>query len=206
MSERIQRRVDVHYRLASPSGQTPTTQERSWFFDVPVPRDGDDQWRELLHRIFYDANVKMRAREPGDENWLALDRWSVTPVDVQTMLAWDGQTTQEKGRLHLPWVMAHFAIVWEASACYFVDESGTYDGMTGYDYCELLLYQALRDGKTELATGRAFMNHLYPKGDSEGYFNDREARLKNIAMVRPGVTFRKRPGEQPWASGPVVLG
>jgi hypothetical protein len=203
MTHRAQQRIDLHYRLASLGGVTPTTQEKTWFFDLPAQRDTDDNWRELLHRIFYDANVGMHLREPGDENWLALDHWIVTPVDVQTMLAWDGQATKENAKIHLPWVLAHFAVVWESSACYFINDAGAYDGMTGYDFSELLLFQALNDGKADEPTGRAFMQHLYPKGDSQGSFNDRAARLKNITCVRPSTTFRKPPGEQPWVSGPV---
>jgi hypothetical protein len=203
MPERTQRRIDLQFRLASSEGQTPTTKERAWFFDVPSQRDNEDGWCELLNRIFYDANVALRRREPNDLKWLALDSWSVSPVNVETMLAWDGEATTEKAKVHLPWILSHFGIVWEFSACYFVDDAGAYDGMTGYDFSELVLYRAMAEGLVNEAAARAFFGKLYPKGDSAGYFNDRETRLKNIATVRPPTAFRKPAGEKPWVSGPV---
>jgi hypothetical protein len=61
-----QYRVDLEYRLAGPFGRTPDTHRKSWYFDVAVA-----YWDELLNRLFYDANVGMRRREPDDDSWLA---------------------------------------------------------------------------------------------------------------------------------------
>jgi hypothetical protein len=203
---RTQQRIDLHYRLATPTGASATTQERSWFFDLPQQQNTEEHWRELLHRLFFDANTKLKSREPNDPNWLALDRWTVTPVDASLMLAWDGATTKESAQKYLPWVVAHFGIVWEFSACYFIDDNSAYDGMTGYDFSELVLYRAIERGDASEAQGRTFMSRLYPKGNSGAYFDDRAQRYQNLLGVRPSPEFRKAPQSQPWVSGPVSFG
>jgi len=137
-----QHRVDLAYRLVGPMGRSVDTQRKTWYFDLPVV-----DWDELLHRVFYDANVGLRQREPRDENWLALDTYQVSPVLVDTMLAWDGEATADKAAAHLPWILASAAVSWEYTSCYLVDEAGGYDGMTGYDFSELVLYRALAAGR-----------------------------------------------------------
>jgi hypothetical protein len=67
-------RVDLTYRLAGPNGRTPDTHRKAWYFDLPTV-----DWDELLHRVFYDANVGMRRREPRDDSWLALDDYGRPP-------------------------------------------------------------------------------------------------------------------------------
>jgi hypothetical protein len=205
MTQHTQQRVDLHYRLATPTGVSATTQERTWFFDLPGENNNQRSWEELLHRLFYDANRKLRAQEPNDPNWLSLDRFTVSPVDASVMISWDGATTKESAQRYLPWILAHFGIVWEFSACYFVDDRGAYDGMTGYDFSELVLYRAMERGEIAATAGRTFLHRLYPKGNPDAYFEDRETRYKNLLGVRPVNAFRKTPGSLPWVSGPVSL-
>ena len=203
MSDRTQQRVDVYYRLAGPVGSyTADTHRRTWFFDLPLDRENLDAWEELLHRMFYDTNTILRRREPRDESWLALDHFRVSPVDAEHMLAWDGAVTQANAESHLPWILAHANVVWEFAACYFIDDTGAYDVMTGNDFSELVLYRALEEGRTTEASARSFLDKLYPgKGDTT--FAQWELRLRNLLGVRPTGAFRKPPNSRPQASGPV---
>ena len=200
---RVTRRADVHYRLAHPAGaMSGDTHTKSWFFELPRARDDTDGWTELLNRIFYDANVLMRSREPRDEAFLAVDTFTTAPVSAATMLAWDGVATQEQAAVHLPWILSHSAITWEFSACYFVDDAGAYDGMTAYDFSELILYRALEAGQTSEEDALAFLDRLYP-GKGGEVFGDRSQRLANLLGVRPSAAFRRAPDTLPWRSGPV---
>ena len=193
-----QYRVDLAYRLAGPAGRTADTHSKTWFFDVP----GVD-WDELLHRVFYDANVGMRRREPNDESWLALDSYRVSPVLVDTMLAWDGVATAEKAAAHLPWIPASGAVTWEYTSCYLVDAAGGYDGMTGNDFSELVLYRALAVGRITDAQAREFLAKLYP-ANGDAVFADRRERMANLAVVRPTAAFRRPPSSTPFVSGPAT--
>lgn len=192
-----QYRVDLTYRLAGPFGRTPDTHSKTWYFDLPVV-----DWDELLHRVFYDANVGLRRREPHDENWLALDRYQVSPVLVDTMLAWDGEATADKAAAHLPWILAPGAVTWEYTSCYLVDGTGGYDGMTGYDFSELVLYRALAAGRATEAQARGFLAKLYPDNGAS-VFADRQERMANLVGLRPTAAFRRAPGSPPFTSGPV---
>jgi len=192
-----QYRVDLAYRLAGPDGRTPDMHRKTWYFDLPVL-----DWEELLHRVFYDANVGLRQRAPHDENWLALDSYQVSPVLVDTMLAWDGEATADKAAAHLPWILASAAVTWEYTSCYMVDGAGGYDGMTGYDFSELVLYRALAAGRTTDAQAREFLAKLYPDNGAS-VFTDRQQRMANLVAVRPTAAFRRARGSTPFASGPV---
>jgi hypothetical protein len=192
-----QYRVDLTYRLAGPFGLTLDTHAKTWYFDLPVAN-----WDELLHRVFYDANVGLRHREPDDESWLALDRYHVSPVLVDTMLAWDGEATADKAAAHLPWVLAPGTVTWEYTSCYLVDAAGAYDGMTGYDFSELVLYRALAAGRATEAQARAFLDKLYPDNGAT-VFAERQERMANLVTMRLAAAFRRAPGSTPFASGPV---
>lgn len=203
MGEHTQQRVDLQYRLATASDPaSPGPQQKTWFFDLPVDRCPSSAWEELLHRIFYDANVMLRRREPADEAWLALDRFEVSPVDLDTMLAWDGTASREAAGAHLPWLLSASAVVWEPAACYIVDDDGVYDGMEGEDFTELVLCRALNTGRVDEAAARTFLDRFYP-GRGEAVFADRRQRYRNLLGIRDTVEFRKAPGTQPWCSGPV---
>ena len=190
------RRVDLEYRLVQHGIPTPTTQAKTWFFAVPRTRDNDAAWRELLHRLFYDANVAMQRREPGDLNWLALDSYRVTPVDPARPLGWNGQTDQATAREYLPWFLSASAVVWEGSACWIVDESGRYDALSPYDYSELMLSRA-----PDAAGAVSFLDKLYP-GKGQAIYDNRAQRLANILVILESGAFRKAPGAEPVASGP----
>ena len=196
MSE--QHRVDVEYRLSGPGGRSADTHGKSWYFDVP----GEVDWGEVLHRVFYDANVGMRRREPRDESWLDLDTFDVTPVSLDTMLAWDGEPTTEKAVTHLPWILGPAAVTWEYTSCYLLDGAGGYDGMTGYDFSELILYRALAAGRVTRTAPGEFLDKLYP-GKGASVFADRTARTANLVVVRPTPAFRRPPGSTPHVSGPI---
>ncbi len=195
MSE--QYRVDLAYRLAGPVGRSADTHHKTWYFDVSML-----DWDELLHRVCYDANVDLRRREPRDESWLALDSYQVSPVLVDTMLAWDGGTTADKAATHLPWILASAAVTWEYTSCYFVDGTGGYDGMSGNDFSELVLYRALAAGRATAGQALEFLAKLYPDNGAS-VFADRKQRMANLVTVRASAAFRRAPGDTPFASGPV---
>jgi len=193
----------VNYGLAQPFGAvSPSTQSKSWFFELPQWRDNTEAWTELVNRIYYDANVRMRSREPDDTSWLAVDSVTITPVSGATMLAWDGVASEARAAVHLPWVLSHSAIIWEFSACYFVDDAGAYDGMTAYDFSELVVYRMLEAGQASPQEARIFLQRLYPAA-GDAVFADREARFANLLGVRPTPEFRRPPDSEPWISGPV---
>jgi hypothetical protein len=189
-------RVDLTYRLAGPAGSTPDTHAKAWYFDLPAA-----YWDELLPRVFYDANVGLRRREPYDESWLVLDGYEVSPVSLGTMLAWDGEATAAKAAVHLPWMLASAAVTWEYSSCYLVDAAGGYDGMTGNDFSELVLYRALAEGRVNEAQAQEFLGKLYTSNGAEVY-TDRQQRMANLLAVRPSTAFRRPPGSPPFTSGP----
>jgi hypothetical protein len=192
-----QYRVDLAYRLAGPAGRSTDAHSKTWFFDRPAA-----DWEELLHRLFYDANVGLRRREPNDENWLALDSYQVSPVLVDTMLAWDGGATAAKAAAHLPWILASGAVTWEYTSCHLVDETGAYDGMTGNDFSELVLYRALSAGRVTDAQAREFLAKLYPS-NGDPIYADRRERMANLVTVRATTAFRRAPGSTPYVSGPI---
>jgi hypothetical protein len=200
---RVLRCVELEHTLFMPHGRAPTTRPRQWSFDVPAERDSTAQWEELLHRIFFDANVRLRQREPGDVNWLGLVSFRVSAVDEAAMFAWDGTATAEAARRHLPWILAAQAVTWEDAANFFVDATGRYDGMSGNDFSELIAWRALKEGRVTEAAARDFAKKLYPRGDPEAVFADRVARLANIEQVRATHHFRKPPSTRPFVSGPV---
>jgi hypothetical protein len=202
-SSRVARRADVHYRLAQAFGAlSPGTQTKTWFFELPQGRDTENGWTELLNRVFYDANVLLRSREPNDTTYLAVDTFTTAPVSAETMLAWDGVATQERAAAHLPWILSSGTVSWEFSACYFVDDAGAYDGMTGNDFSELILYRVLDAGQTTPQQALDFLDRLYP-GRGEALFAQRSARYANLVGVRPSTAFRRPPDSVPCVSGPV---
>lgn len=197
-----QQRVDLQYRLVQPTGlMSATTMPKTWFFDLPVHRERPELWTELLHRIVYDANVRLRRQAPYDEAWLRLDGFTVEPVDLAHMLAWDGTRTREAIAEHLPWIISAGSIVWETAGCLIVDDAGRYDGMEGEDFAELILYRALDEGRIDEAGVRDFLERLYP-GRGAAYLADRRRRSANLVAIRPTSAFRKAPGLPPFGSGP----
>src|SRR5215212_6279997 len=90
---RIFARIDHEYSLCSPYGRvSPNMQSKTWFFELPQSRDTDDAWSDLLHRLFYDANVRLGRAEPGDPNFLNLETFQRSPVDVEAVIASGGSS------------------------------------------------------------------------------------------------------------------
>jgi len=196
-------RIDLEYRLVRYGAATPTTQEKSWFFAIPRTRDSEAAWSELLHRLFYDANIRLRRREPDDPGWLALDSFRTHTLDPAHVLGWNGQTDEPTAREYLPWFLSARAVVWEGSACWIVDDVGRYDALSPYDYCELMIDRLLAAATTGAAGAISFFDKLYP-GKGQAIYDDRAQRIANVKAIRtpePGV-FRKPPGAEPVASGP----
>ena len=196
-------RVDLAYSLCGPYGRvSPNTQSKTWFFDVPAAREADAAWAELLHRIFYDSNVRLGRAEPGDVNYLNLETFERSPVDVGGMLA-DGGASWGA----MPWFATARDVVWEPAGCYIVDDEGRYDVMSGSDYTELVMNRLLGAGRVDEATFVAFFDRVAglagkaPVGRK--YFDEREARFARIAVVRPTGQYRRAVGEEPVRSGPV---
>lgn len=88
------------------------------------------------------------------------------------------------------------------TSCYLVDETGAYDGMTGHDFSELVLYRALAAGRVTDAQAREFLAKLYTDNGAAVYA-DRPQRMANLLAVRPSAAFRRPPGSTPFTSGPV---
>jgi len=198
-------RADINYSLCGPSGfRTPDTHSRCWFFDVPQARNTDEGWTELLNRLFYDNNLRMRRREPGDENWLNVETFTRSPVDVAAMLASDGKSWNA-----FPWMEADRSKVWEVSPIYFVDDGGRYDVLAGTDYTELIMLRLLQAGKVDQATYVKLFDRIYPPKDKPSpgqiMYDDRVNRMNNLVSVRQAPYYQKPPGQKPWVSGPVDL-
>lgn len=194
---RVFRAVELHFRLATPQGSSIETSERRWVFEIPAARDHREAWHELLHRIFYDQNVEGRRAEPGDWNWLAMDRFEVSPIDLTAATEWSGARDPASIAAHVPW---HAAMTATSPACWWVDDEGRYDGMEAEDFSELIGLRRFAAGELDEAGLVRFLDTLYP-GFGARVFAERATRLANIACVRTR-GFRKAPGEPPIASGP----
>lgn len=195
---RVFARADVAFRLhLAWGGDASGERSRRWFFEVPAARDTAEAWRELLHRIFYDSNVQQLRGgvDPADAKWLGLERFTTSPVDASRVLAWDGSPAS-RGEA-FPW----------SDPCYFVDDAGRYDVMTSHDYTELMLLRLHEAGAVDRAGYVRFFERYFPnaeKGAGEELWNDREQRLANLVLIRSQPhLFRRIPGSQPVASGPV---
>lgn len=196
-------RVDFEYSLCSPYGRvSPNTQSKTWFFEIPTARDSNEAWSELLHRVFYDANVRLGRAEPGDVNFLNFETFTRTPVDVEAMLR-DGGASWDA----LPWFDAAHKVVWETTACYFVDDAGEYDVMGPSDFTELAMNRLLQAGRVDETAFVALFDRLAALVDKPPvgrmYFENRAARFASIVGVRPPSFYKRKPGETPIRSGPV---
>ncbi|MEZ4240628.1 MAG: hypothetical protein R3F59_31650 [Myxococcota bacterium] len=194
---RVLRAVHHHYRLASLHGFSAETCERAWYFEAPAARDTLAAWRELIHRMYYDENVMCQRREPDDDAWLAVDRFSLDDVDAHNLLIWTGEG-DAPAEPAIPWQQATTAV---APACWWIDDDGRYDAMAVDDYSELIALRLFDAGALDQAGLVRVLDRLYP-GQGAACFAARARRLANIACVRPTAAFRKTPGEPPIASGP----
>ncbi|MDX2015653.1 MAG: hypothetical protein SFW67_36000 [Myxococcaceae bacterium] len=198
-------RVDFEFTLVSAAGvAAPTTMRQTWFFEVPARRADDASMTELLHRIFWDQNVAMREKEPGDHAYLALVKFTSAPVDRAAVKASKGVGDQ-------PWFEAQRKVVWEPSALFIVDAEGRYDNIGMHDFTELLLQRMYDDQQVTEAEFVAFFD-TYTQGAIKGRvrFDARKERLALLTRIGPTVTGapgsgsrRKKPGTKPFVSGPI---
>jgi hypothetical protein len=196
-------RVNMNCALHMASGGTsPDTHPRSWFFEIPAHCHDAAHWQELMPRIFYDLNVAMRRREPGDAAYIGLGKFDILPFKPKDVVTWDGVSPSA-----LPWVEPDKHRIWEPAVCYFVDEFGRYDVLSAHDFTELLLHRCLQEGAIDAAKFIDFLNHYYKAAEpaaGQRLYNEAATRFPNLVTVRvvPGV-FRKQPGAQPFVCGPV---
>lgn len=200
-------RVDLTFTLVQANGKgVGKTNDKVWYFEVPARRADDKSMKELLHRIFWDQNVAMRAREPNDHAYLSLVSFKTAKVDLAAVKATPGSAADTFG-----WIAAQRDVVWEPSAEFIVDDAGRYDNIGGNDYTELLFLRMLEQKAIDEAVFVAFFDVHY-KGKSTGrkVFDDREKRLKNLTEIRGTTTnapgsgmYRKAVGAKPIASGPI---
>ncbi|MBX7222230.1 MAG: hypothetical protein K1Y36_19940 [Blastocatellia bacterium] len=189
-------------RMAN-GGTSPDTRTRSWHFEMPVGAHTLEHWQELLYRIVYDTNVGLRRREPGDAAWIDVEGFTVTRIDPASILEWNGNTAEA-----MPWIELDRSRIWEPAVCFYVNEVGRYDVMTGSDFTELLLYRLVNAGFINSSQFIDFLNRLFSAREPEAgvriFANARE-RFANLTVVRElaGV-FRKTPGAGPIACGPVL--
>lgn len=195
-------RVDFDFTLVRPTGKQEKPLSKTWYLEVPRRRAGQSAMNELLNRIFYDANVKLRTREPEDKAWLKLVRFKSAPVDTKAMLA-----AADPGPEALPWLAARARVVWEPGACFIVADDGRYDTMEGDDFTELLMNRLYQAHQVDDAQYASFFDRYYHKpGVGQQLLSQRAPRLANIEVIRPTTAFRKQPGARPIASGPVDSG
>jgi hypothetical protein len=196
-------RIDLEYSLCSPWGRvSPNTQSKTWFFELPRARDTDDAWGDLLHRLFYDANVRLGRAEPNDQNFLNLETFTRMPVDLDALLAADVSSWEQ-----VPWFVAQRNVVWEGAPCYFVDDEGQYDLLGASDFTELILNRLLNAGRIDEAGFVAFFDRLFALAGQpsrgQKFFDERATRFLNLVGVRPGGSYKRPPGSTPRISGPV---
>ncbi|HVF66769.1 MAG TPA: ribosomal protein L7/L12 [Pyrinomonadaceae bacterium] len=197
-------RAEVKCSLQLPSGaRSRDNTPHCWYFEIPSAHDTPERWRELVARITFDINTALRRREPDDLAWIDVESIKVYPVRPRQVL-----TAPETDPRSLPWVNIDRQRVWEPAVCYYVDDAGRYDVMSGHDFSELLLYRLLGLGEIAPEQCRGFLERYYAEaGPSAGqrFYEDREARLNNLTAVREfGGAPRKTPYEQPYSCCPDV--
>ena len=201
-ADRTWARTELRCSLRLPNGGvSPDTTPRCWYFELPRAHDTPAHWQELVARIMFDINTGLRSRQPDDLAWIDAESIRACPVRPRQLLS-----APESDPRSLPWVNIDRQKVWEPAVCYYVDDAGRYDVMSGHDFSELLLYRLLGRGEISAEQCRSFLDRYYAEaGPSAGqrFYEDREARLKNLTTIRevPGAR-RKRPYEQPYSCCP----
>ncbi|HJQ34988.1 MAG TPA: ribosomal protein L7/L12 [Pyrinomonadaceae bacterium] len=200
--DRTWARTELRCCLRLPNGSvSPDTTPRCWYFEAPSAHDTPAHWQELVARIMFDINTALRRRQPDDLAWIDVESIRVAPVQPRQVL-----TAPETDPRSLPWVNIDRQRVWEPAVCYYVDDAGRYDVMSGHDFSELLLYRLLGRGEVTAEQCRDFLERYYSEaGPSAGQriYDDREARLSNLTTVRETAYVpRKTPYEQPYSCCP----
>jgi large subunit ribosomal protein L7/L12 len=197
-------RAELKCSLRLPSGAvSPDTSPRCWYFEVPRAHDTPERWKELVPRIVFDVNTALRRRQPDDLAWIDVESVKVYPLHPRQVL-----TAPETDPRSLAWVNFDKQRVWEPAVCYYVDDAGRYDVMSGHDFTELLLNRLHDGGQLTPEQFRSFLDRYYGESDSSAgqrIYADREARLKNLTTVRDDAgASRKTPNEQPFSCCPDV--
>jgi ribosomal protein L7/L12 len=190
--------------LRLPSGATsPDTSPRCWYFEVPRGHDTPERWKELVARITFDINTALRRRQPDDLAWIDVESIQVSPLRLRQVL-----TAPESAPRSLAWVNFDKERVWEPAVCYYVDDAGRYDVMSGHDFTELLLYRLLERGGLTAEQFRDFLDRYYGADDPAAglrIYAQRETRFKNLTTIRDDAGLpRKTPNEQPFSCCPDV--
>ena len=205
MAGRVLRRIKLEHSHFTAAGRAPETRPKDWFFDLPAGRDNEAHWTELLHRIFYDANVGLRRREPRDTSWLGMVSFTVEPLDLDLLLTWPGDKAPAVIAKHMPWMRV--APVWESGVCYVVDAQGRYDTLDKPEYCELALSRALDAGRASVPAVHALLTRIMVGPDVVGavrtMLEERTQRVANLEAIRPTRHFRRAPMTEPSRSGPL---
>jgi large subunit ribosomal protein L7/L12 len=201
-TDRTWARAELRCSLRLPSGGvSPDTTPRCWYFEIDGAHDTPRHWQELVARITFDLNTALRRRQPDDLAWIEVESIRACPVLPRQVLA-----APETDPRSLPWVNIDRQRVWEPAVCYYVDDAGRYDVMSGHDFSELLLYRLLGRGEITAEQCRGFLDRYYAEaGPSAGerFYDDREARLKNLTTIREATGApRKTPYEQPYSCCP----
>ncbi|HEX7313829.1 MAG TPA: 50S ribosomal protein L7/L12 [Pyrinomonadaceae bacterium] len=200
--DRTWARAELKCCLRLPSGAvSPDTTPRCWYFEIPSAHDTPAHWQELVARITFDINTALRRRQPDDLAWIDVESIRACPVQPRQVL-----TAPESDPRSLPWVNIDRQRVWEPAVCYYVDDAGRYDVMSGHDFSELLIYRLLGRGEITAEQCQGSLDRYYAEaGPSAGqrFFADREARLKNLTTIRENAfAHRKTPYEQPYSCCP----
>src|ERR1044071_318379 len=173
-SERYWARAELKcfLQLAS-GGRSADSAPRCWYFELPRAHDTPGHWQELVARIMFDINTALRRRQPDDLAWIDAESIRVAPVLPRQVL-----TAPESDPRSLAWVNIDRQKVWEPAVCYYVDDAGRYDVMSGHDFSELLIYRLLALGEITPEQCQGFLERYYveagPSGGRRG-FCDREA-------------------------------
>jgi large subunit ribosomal protein L7/L12 len=187
-------------RLAS-GGRSPDASPRCWYFEVPRAHDTPEHWQEIVARITFDINTALRRRQPDDMAWIEVESIRVAPLRPRQVLA-----APETDPRSLPWVNFDKQRVWEPAVCYYVDEAGRYDVMSGHDFTELLLYRLLERGELTTEQFRGFLDRYYGDSDPAAglrIYAQRETRFRNLTAIRDSAGLpRKTPYEQPFSCCP----
>jgi large subunit ribosomal protein L7/L12 len=197
-------RAEIKCSLQLPSGaRSQDTTPHCWYFEIPSAHNTPEHWQELVARIMLDTNTALRRREPSDLAWIDVESIKVYPVQPRQVL-----TAPETDPRSLPWVNIDRQRVWELAVCFYVDDAGRYDVMSGHDFSELLLYRLLGLGAITPEQCRGFLERYYAEaGPSAGqrFYDDREARLNNLTTIREDAYVpRKTPYEHPYSCCPDV--
>jgi len=192
--------LTCHLRLPN-GGISPDTRQRCWYFEMPSAANSLAHWQELVPRILFDTNTALRRREPNDAAWINVESFMVYPLLPRIVLV---MKDTDPGTL--PWVNYDKQRVWEPAVCFYVDETGNYDVMSGHDFSELLLYRLLGRGEISVDEFKAFVERYFAQaetGAGERIYSNAEQRFANLVAVRPDPTgYKKTPGTPPFSCWP----